>query len=480
MNEAPSDALALGRGTGMIRVAVVGGGISGLAAAFLLAERGASVLVLEATQDVGGKLRAETVAGVPVDVGAEALLARRPEGLELLAAAGLAGERIAPLTTAARVRAGGALHPLPARTVMGIPSDVAAARESGVLSEHAVDRISREPDLPPLRALSDDVAVGVLVRERLGNEVADRLVEPLLGGVYAGRADALSLRATVPSLAARLADGGSLVRAAAEVAAAGTRTGSEGPVFASLRGGLGRLPQALAASGRFAVRSGTLVRSIVRRDRGFVLECGPVPRPEFVEADAVVVAAPPAKAARLLAGVAPAAAGELRGIETASVAIVTFAFPRLDLPGGSGLLVGLREGLAVKGVTVSSQKWPMPEADEAGLTVLRASLGRAGDAVVLQRDDADLVALARRDLRALLAIDEEPVEALVTRWGGGLPQYGVGHVDRVARIRADVARVPGLAVCGAAFDGLGIPACIASAREAVARIAPAVPAQRGE
>jgi oxygen-dependent protoporphyrinogen oxidase len=413
-------------------------------------------------------------------VGAEALLARRPEGLELLAAAGLADDRISPLTTAARVRAGGALHPLPSRMVMGIPADAAAARDSGALSRHAVDRISREPDLPPLPALSGDVAVGLLVRERLGNEVADRLVEPLLGGVYAGRADALSLRATVPSLAARLTEGGSLVRAAGEVAGAGTRARSDGPVFASVRGGLARLPQALAASGRFAVRTGTLVRSIVRREAGFVLECGPVPRPEFLEADAVVVAAPPAKAARLLAGVAPLAAAELRGIETASVAIVTFAFPRVDLPVGSGLLVGTREGLAVKGVTVSSHKWPVPEADAAGLTVLRASLGRAGDAAVLQREDADLVALARRDLGTLLGIDGEPVDTLVTRWGGGLPQYAVGHVDRVARIRADVARVPGLAVCGAAFDGLGIPACIASAREAVARIAPEVAAQRGE
>jgi oxygen-dependent protoporphyrinogen oxidase len=147
---------------------------------------------------------------------------------------------------------------------------------------------------------------------------------------------------------------------------------------------------------------------------------------------------------------------------------------------GSGLLVGVREGLAVKGVTVSSQKWPIPAVADAGLTVLRASLGRAGDSAVLQRDDSELVALARRDLRTVLGIEEKPVDALVTRWGGGLPQYAVGHLDRVARIRADVARVPNLAVCGAAFDGLGIPACIASAQAAVARIAPAVSGGRGQ
>jgi oxygen-dependent protoporphyrinogen oxidase len=284
----------------------------------------------------------------------------------------------------------------------------------------------------------------------------------------------------VPTLAARLADGGSLVRAVTEVAGAGTRTATAAPVFTSLPGGLGRLPQRLAGSGRFGVRTGMLVRSIRRRGTGFVLECGPVPRPEFMEADAVVVAAPPAKAARLLGDVAPGAAAEMRAIEAASVAIVTFAFPRLDLPVGSGLLVGAREGLAVKGVTVSSQKWPMPQAEGAGLTVLRASLGRVGETAVLQREDADLVALARGDLRELLGIDAEPVDALVTRWGGGLPQYAVGHVDRVARIRADVAGVAGLAVCGAAFDGIGIPACIASARAAVTSIAPVLDGRRGE
>ncbi len=146
---------------------------------------------------------------------------------------------------------------------------------------------------------------------------------------------------------------------------------------------------------------------------------------------------------------------------------MTFAFDEIDLPPGSGLLVGAREGLAVKGVTISSQKWPL---ETGGLTVLRASVGRAGEAQVLQRSDAELVALARHELTGLLGITAEPVDALVTRWGGGLPQYAVGHLDRVARIRSAIAAVPDLAICGAAFDGVGIPACIASARAAAARL----------
>jgi oxygen-dependent protoporphyrinogen oxidase len=463
----------------MTRIAIVGGGISGLAAAWTLAERlpDAEVLVLEASPHVGGKLQSADVAGVSVDVGAEAMLARRPEGMRLVGALGLDEQVIAPLSTSARVRAGGVLHPLPARTMLGIPADLDAAATSGVLGDAALARLAAEPDAVPLRPLEADVAVGQVVRDRLGDEVADRLVEPLLGGVYAGRADALSLRATMPALFGQLAEhGGSLVRAAQAVVDAGARNPAAGPVFASLRGGLARLPRALADSGRFTVRTGTTVRELSRTATGFRLVAGPVPEPVVIEADAVVIAAPAAKAARLARGVAPSAAADLAGIEYASMVIATFAYRDVDLPDGSGLLVSAREGLAVKGVTISSQKWPL---ETGGVTVLRASIGRAGEAQELQRDDEDLLALARRDLRSLLGLTAEPIDSVLTRWGGGLPQYAVGHVERVARIRAAVEAVPGLAVCGAAYDGVGIPACIGSAQRAADHVAAAL-SQRGQ
>jgi oxygen-dependent protoporphyrinogen oxidase len=459
----------------MKRLVVVGGGISGLAAGWYAAAAGLDVLVLEAAPAVGGKLQVAPLAGVPVDVGAEALLTARPEGVDLLAEAGLAGERIVPLTTAARIRAGGRSHPLPARTMLGIPADVDAVRTSGVLSGSGVATVEREPELPPLPKLDGDVAVGRLVRDRLGDEVVERLVDPLLGGVYAGRADALSLRATVGRLADHLAEhGGSLVEAARAVTDVGTRAPAAGPVFTTLSGGLGRLPAALAGSGRFAVRTGCTVRTLRRAATGFALECGPVPVTQLVEADAVIVAVPPGKAARLLHDTAPAAAAELAGIETASMAIISFAFAGADVPSGSGLLVAAGERFAIKAVTLTSQKWPI---ESGGLTLLRASVGRAGEPQAMQFDDAELTALARRELRALLGVEAEPVDSLVTRWGGGLPQYGVGHVERVARIRAAVDQVPGLGVCGAAFDGVGIPACIASARAAVDRLVASVRSQ---
>ncbi len=457
------------------RIVVVGGGISGLTAAYRVHARllDADVLVLEGSAALGGKLRLATVAGVVVDVGAEAMLARRPEGVGLAREVGLQGDVIAPLTTAAQVRAGGAAHPLPARTMMGIPADVGAARASGALTERALDRIAAEPDSDPLAPLEEDVAVGTLVRSRLGDEVADRLVEPLLGGVYAGRADELSLRATMPALAARLGrDGGSLVRAARAVIDTGPHDPAAGPVFASLAGGIGSLPGAVVAAGGFAVRTGTTVRAIRRSSTGFALECGPVPEPELVEADAVIVATPAAKASFLLRDVAPVASAELRAVDSASMAVVTFAFRAVPLPVGSGLLVGATEGFGVKAVTLSSQKWPL---ESGGLTLLRASVGRARENHLLQRDDDELIALVRHELRALIGVDAEPVDAIVTRWGGGLPQYAVGHVELVARVRAAVAAVPGLAVCGAAYDGVGIPACIASAQAAADQVLASLP-----
>lgn len=448
---------------------MVGGGIAGLSAAWYAATEApdAEVVVLEAAPVIGGKLRSATVAGLSVDVGAESMLARRPEGVELARAVGLGDELIAPLTTSASIYAGGATHPLPARTMLGIPSDVAALRASGVVDEAAVSTVDGEPGQTPIPPLVGDVAVGPFVRERLGDAVVDRLVEPLLGGVYAGRADELSLRATMPALAARLRDGGSLVDAARAVTDVGPRTPSTRPVFTSLGGGLGRLPIALATSGKFAVRTGVTVRSITRTPTGFALDCGPVPRPELVEADAVIVATPAAKAARLLSDVVPMAASELSTVDTASMAIVTFAFRDAALPPGSGLLVGAQEGRHVKAITLTSQKWP---GVGDGLTVLRASVGRIGETADLQRDDAELTALVLADLRALIGVEAAPIDSLVTRWGGGLPQYAVGHVEKVARIRAAVTAVPGLAVCGATYDGVGIPACIASARAAVAQV----------
>jgi oxygen-dependent protoporphyrinogen oxidase len=458
----------------MPTVAVIGGGISGLsaAAAIVRARPDAEVVVLEGTDRVGGKLRRVQVAGAWVDVGAEAMLVRRPEGVRAVTEAGMASELISPLSTAALLRSRGANHSLPARTLIGVPSDVAAVRASGVLSGQAVARIEGEPAGGPYPPLTDDISVGDLVGRRFGPEVVDRLVDPLLGGVYAGRAGQLSLQAAIPALADRLmASGGSLLQAAA----ATVGTPAPGPVFGSLAGGLARLPERLAerlAADNVQILASTPVRELRRTATGFELALGSVPSRRQLSADAVVVAVPAGKAAVLLAQVAPVAAAELGAIDTAGMVIVTLAFAGLApdaLPPGSGVLVPAVEGLAVKAMTFSSQKWP-GVGSESGVVLMRASLGRAGEQQALQRTDAELVALVRRELAAITGLVAEPVDSHVQRWGGALPQYAVGHLQRVARIRADVQRVPGLAVCGASYDGVGIPACIGSAHTAADRV----------
>jgi oxygen-dependent protoporphyrinogen oxidase len=458
----------------MTRVVVVGGGIAGLTAAYVVARdapTGTRVTVVDGASRVGGKLRVSAVGGVLVDEGAETFLARVPEGVEMARAVGLGDELVHPLTTQASVVVGGTAARLPAGTVLGVPGDRAALRRSGVLTEQGLAAVGADRGEP---APLGDPSVGQYVSRRLGREVVDRLVDPLLGGVYAGRADGLSLRATVPQLAAALdaRGGGKLVAAAKSVVDAAPR--EAGPVFASLDGGLGLLPEAVARASGADVRLRLPIRRVERTSAGFRLVGGSVPDPVAIVADAVVVAAPAAKAAGLLASLAPWAAHELAAMEYSSVGILTLAYPAAALAGlrGSGLLVaGTGSPGAsnpVKAVTYSSLKWAHLAGRE--VAILRASVGRHQEARVLQRDDTDLVRLVAGQVAALTGVRCAPVAARVTRWGGALPQYAPGHLERVRRIRADVARVPGLAVCGAAFDGVGVPACIRSGTAAAAQV----------
>jgi protoporphyrinogen/coproporphyrinogen III oxidase len=461
-------------------VVVVGAGIAGLAAAEAL-HRGDPTLqltVLEASGRVGGKLAVGELAGVAMDTGAESLLARRPEALDLARAVGLGAAVVSPTTSAAGLWTGGRLQPLPRRTVLGVPTDAGCPRLRRVLGPTTRARLRLDAGRGRLAAErgllgpTDDVAIGGLVKRRLGAEVVDRLVEPLLGGVYAGDARRLSLAMTAPGLLEQLRRQASLVAAARATLASPT---AAAPVFAGLQGGVGRLAPAVAGASGAQVGLRSTVRALERTARGWRLVCGPVPDPLVVDADGVVLAVPAAPAARLLAPHAPAAAARLGAVDYASVALVTLALPEVRLRRplrGSGVLVPPAEHRVVKAVTYSSAKWAWlaRSARPHGLAVLRASVGRHGETHALQRDDADLVHTVRDDLADLLGLDADPVASLVTRWGGALPQYAPGHLDLVDEVRRSVARLPGLAVCGAAYDGVGVPACIASGQAAAKQL----------
>ncbi|MGW7270000.1 protoporphyrinogen oxidase [Streptomyces sp. NPDC054864] len=446
-------------------VVVIGGGIAGLAAAHRLLGTGARVTVLEASDRLGGKLLPGEIEGVRVDLGAESMLARRPEAVALAREVGLADRLQPPATASAAIWTRGALRPMPKGHVMGVPGDASAL--AGVLSDEGLRRIEQDRELPPTE-VGDDVAVGEYVAARLGREVVDRLVEPLLGGVYAGDAYRISMRSAVPQLFEAARTHASLTEGVRDIQARAARNQQTGPVFMGIEGGVGQLPLAVAESVRAQggqIRTGTPVTELRRTPDGWQ-----VSTPEqTIDADAVVVAVPAYAAAALLGVEAPAAAAELAGVEYASMALMTLAYRRseIDLPEGSGFLVPPVDGHTIKASTFASRKWGWIAEEDPDLLVLRTSVGRYGESEILKCDDAELIELSRHDLRAATGLDAAPVATRVTRWHDGLPQYPVGHHARVARVREHVSKLPGLAVCGAAYDGVGIPACIASAYAAV-------------
>jgi len=441
-----------------MRVAVVGGGIAGLSAAFHLAQGGAEPVVLEGSPEIGGKLRLADLGDLRFDVGAEAMLARRPEAVDLVKAVGLSDDLVAPEPIPSLLWSRGELRSLPP-TIMGVPSDLDALAASGALEQPVTSH--------PVPVPEHDVSVGEFVAERLGREVVDRLVEPLLGGVYAGFADRLSLQAAAPVIASL---GPDLLAGAQERARAPKQPG---PALMGLRGGVGRLPRAVADAGGFEVRTGATVRGIRRDGDGWELVVGPTTAATRERFDAVVMAAPAPAASRLLAEAAPRAAFALAGLDYASMVVVGLLLEGADLPSGTGFLVPPVESTQIKAATFSSRKWDWLAQAAGGATVVRTSMGRAGETGVLQRDDAALVDLALEDLRSIV----EPsgrigsvAAAVVQRWGGGLPQYDVGHRELVRTVMDDVATVPGLELCGAAYEGVGIAAVVATGRAAAERM----------
>ncbi|MEU0633903.1 protoporphyrinogen oxidase [Streptomyces sp. NPDC005989] len=467
-------------GTG--HVVVIGGGIAGLAAAHRLLGTGLRVTLLEATERLGGKLMTGEIAGTQVDLGAESMLARRPEGVGLAREVGL-GDRLQPPATAtASVWTRDALRPMPKGHVMGVPGDPAAL--AGLLTPEGLARIAQERDLTPT-PVGDDVAVGAYVADRLGREVVDRLVEPLLGGVYAGDAYRISMRAAVPQLFEAAREGGSLLDAVLRIQERAAARQQTGPVFQGIEGGIGTLPRAVAdavRAGGGEILTATPVLGLTRTAEGWDVRTDT----RVIKADGIVLAAPAWSASTLLAAESPAASAELAGVEYASMALVTMAFRRSDVAattafdGRSGFLVPPVDGRTIKASTFSSHKWKWVADAAPDLFVLRTSVGRYGEEDHIHREDGEIVDVSLRDLAEATGLAAKPVDTEVTRWIGGLPQYPVGHLSRVARIRDEVAKLPALRVCGAVYDGVGIPACIASAHRAADEIAAGITGRPGE
>ncbi|MVA75752.1 protoporphyrinogen oxidase [Auraticoccus sp. F435] len=450
-----------------MRVAVVGAGVSGLAAAHRLLRAGAEVAVLEQADRCGGKVRGARLDGVDLDTGAESVLLRgRPRVAELLQELGLGPALVTPTRAAPAILVEGRPVAVP-RSLLGVPADLESLRP--LLSEDGWRRAAAEPGLPaPPR--DTDLAVGELVAERFGPEVTTRLLEPLLGGVYAGRSRELSTAAVNPRLWELVRAGGSLL----EGAAASLPATPGGSPFTGVVGGVHQVVEAFAAELGDRLRLSTTVRGLQQGPDGWVVEtAGADGGRGRHRVDAVVVATPAAPASRLLAGTAVEPL--LAAVRYASPAVLALHVSGVE-PEGSGLLVPPGELPTVKAVTHAGRKWDWlgrRTAEEwgSGHHLVRVSLGRLGEEHLLQRPDQELVAAALAELATLPGWGGLRLHgALVQRWGGGLPQYEVGHLDRVEQVERAVAGLPGLELCGAAYRGVGVGPCLESGLAAADRV----------
>ena len=437
------------------RVAVVGGGLAGLAAAYRLQRLGADPLVLEASPGFGGKVRTERVEGLVLEEGPDSFLVRKPEVIELCQELGISGELVPlpPGGSGSAIFSRGRLHPIPPGLMLGLPTEVGPILRSGLLSAGGKLRAAWDLVAPPERC-SGDEPLGRLVAHRMGTQVLDRLVAPLLTGIYAGDPWSMSTEATFPQLLEIARADGSLVRGARRLRRRAPRGAPPGPMFMTLRTGLAAVVEALtAALPASALRAESAVAEIRRDERGYVLHLA---GGEEIQADGVLLAVPAPVAGVLLRELAPEAALELFAVPYASLAVVQLAFHPQDVPQplkGSGFLVDRAAGLSITACTYVVNKWPH---ESQGAVLLRCYLGRAGQDP-LGVPDAQMLEAVRRDLRTVLGIRREPFLQRVYRWPQSMPQYMVGHLARMAGVQRRIAEHPALALAGAAYQGVGMP-----------------------
>ena len=450
-------------------VVVMGGGLSGLTSAYQISRDlpGVRITILEAGARLGGALHTTDFPSGPMELGSEAFIARRPEASELVSELGLTSmlRHPGPLKPALLTR--GQLVQMPARTLMGLPSDVSTL--SDVLSADETAMAAREVDLPLDWEPGGDVSLGALVGQRFGPAVVTRLLDPMLGGVYAAPSRGLGLRQVVPGLAETLDRGAtSLTAAAGELVG----RGAPGPVFATLDGGYRRLVDALASASGALIRTEATCTSIRVDGRGYVVGVRGEHGEWLEEADLVVVAVPVPHAVPLLSstGSADAVVEALTEVRTASSAVVALEVERsTDLPEQSGVLVDTDEPVPFKAITFTSRKWP--HLDDRPGHLVRVSFGRLDDDEVLTADDPTLTRMAESAVADLCGSRPALLHSRVRRWDHALAEIGPGHDAKITAARAALAdTLPGIELVGGATEGVGVPACIGSARAAARRL----------
>lgn len=456
MSTAPPDGTSA---ASPLDVAVIGGGLSGLAAAYELQRRGLAVRIIEASPRAGGVIDTERRDGWVIDGGPDSILVQKPAAIALCRELGIADRLISTLLPrTAYVLRDHRLHPLADGSFLGFPISVRALATSSLFTIGGRLRMAAEIAIPR-RDSDEDESVAAFVRRRFGDEAVDYIADPLLAGIHAGDADRLSMRALFPRLVSAEREHGSVVRA---FRALRTRPSPQG-AFVSLPGGIADLVDALVA----ALPPGTLItgrRALdIRRQHHYIVETVDGPR----SARALVLAVPAHAAGALLRGLDTTLAGLCERIPYASTATVAFGYASHQIAHpmrGTGFVVPRVERQALLAGTWVTSKWPQRAPE--GHVLIRGFLGGGRDPSRLDRDDDELVGTARRELAALLGISGEPLFARLSRWTRQSPQYEVGHHQRLAAIDARLAAHPGLYLTGSGFRAIGIPDCVADGREA--------------
>ena len=479
------------------RVVIIGGGVAGLVAARAIATE-CDVVLFEAKSTFGGKLETSELLGRPIDLGPDAFITRAAAGERLCKELGLEAELLAPSSNGAAIFSRGDLRQMPSGIVLGVPTSLRALNDASVVSlsslfRATLDLLARH-DVLPIGALElahageVDPSVTEVFGSRLGEQILRTLIDPLLGGINASDVDSLSLAACAPQLMRRLEGQKSILRALAKEPPTFAPR-SLRPPFIGLQRGMGSLAMALQETCR---RSGVDLRdsaavSTVEQDttrRWRVLTVG-----GSIDADALLIATPAYVSSTLLVDAAPALSVELAQIPYASVVTACFSFDEDAVPerilerlravvpsakgssavlAGSGVLVPRDGRHLMTGATFTSSKWPRSAAP--GQVVIRTFAGRHADARAIALDDATLQEELLADLHAILGIEKHPSAVVIERWPDALPQYVKGHLARIGRIERALDEQASLGLCGAAYTGIGIPACIDNAEAAAARI----------
>lgn len=475
------------------RVVVVGGGVTGLTVAYRLLSSGKAdapaVTVLEARSRLGGNIQTERQGGLVIDGGPDSFVATKPQATALCKELGL-GDRLIGTTVKNRrvyVPRKGVLHRLPEGLVLTVPTRFLPFATSRLFSLRGKARMALDLLVPKRPSDLGDESIGSFVRRRLGQEALDVLAEPLLGGIYAGDVDKISIRSTFAQLPALERDYGSLIRGALAERRKKDASPSSGPPpspFHSLMGGMGELIDRLVAK---IEKAGGVIRTsaplvalekpsaeLLARDPSarFVLRLsGPDGVVETIVAESVVMCAPANAAAGALSGFDTTLASLLSGIPYLSTATVIFAFPRVDVPhalDAVGVVIPKEERRRILAATFISSKWVGRAPDDVAL--MRVFVGGFRDPLALRESDEALITLGRQELRSLLGIRQTPLLARVFRYENANAQPHVGHADKVSRIHEAAKAHPGLFFAGAAFDGVGIPDCVRQANEAAAAV----------